>query len=83
MAWKVEFERGAEDDLIALGVQGAREVLGYLHNQIAHYDDPRRVGHKYGDRWRYRANGVEMDVEITESAPSGPMILVLAIQRVG
>jgi hypothetical protein len=69
VAWNVEFERGAENDLKVLGVPCALEVLGYLRNQIALYDDPRRVGHKYGDRWCYKTNGVEIDVEIMESAP--------------
>jgi mRNA-degrading endonuclease RelE of RelBE toxin-antitoxin system len=88
MAWKFEIGGSAEADLLALGFQGAREVLGYLNRQIAPTEDPRRVGRPCrtwrtgtapdGDPWRYETGGVAIAVEIDDDAGT---ITVLSVLR--
>jgi mRNA-degrading endonuclease RelE of RelBE toxin-antitoxin system len=95
MGWRIEFEDQAESGLRDLGFPGDREVLEYLSRWIAPSEDPRRVGHKYGDQWRYRTNGVDIIVKIKDGAlgaltsasdaeeseaQDAPTILVLAIR---
>jgi mRNA-degrading endonuclease RelE of RelBE toxin-antitoxin system len=88
MAWKFEIGGSAETDLLVLGFQGAREVLGYLNRQIAPAEDLRRVGRPCriggtgaapdGDPWRYETGGVAIAVEIDDDAWT---ITVLSVQR--
>lgn len=44
MAWRIEFERGAEKDLDKLGPQVATRILRFLFERIAPLDDPRSIG---------------------------------------
>jgi mRNA interferase RelE/StbE len=59
MAWKIEFDKAAEQDLDKLDPQVARRILAFLHGRVAVLDDPRSIGDalkgsKLGDFWKYR-----------------------------
>jgi len=75
MGWHIDFDDCAKSDLVKLDLFDARGVLQYLNRIIAPNEDPRRVGHPYGDQWLYETNGVLISVKIsdniehTESAP--------------
>ena len=44
MAWTIEYDEGALQDLKKLDRQMQREVLGYMEKRIAKADDPRSFG---------------------------------------
>ena len=59
MAWRIEFDRAAERELGKLDPQVAKRILLFLHERVAHLDDPRSIGEalkgsRLGDFWKYR-----------------------------
>lgn len=44
MAWKIEFDPGAERELSKLDPPIARRLLGFLRDRLATLDDPRSIG---------------------------------------
>lgn len=59
MAWRIEFDPSAARELARLDPPVARRILRFLHERVAHLDDPRSVGERLkGDRfsefWKHR-----------------------------
>jgi mRNA interferase RelE/StbE len=58
LAWTIEYDPRAIDDLNRLDRQIRREIADYLEKRVAASDDPRLFGmalrHDLGGLWRYR-----------------------------
>lgn len=59
MAWKIELDPSAEQELDRLDPQIARRILMFLHGRLARIDDPRSIGDalkgsRLGEFWKYR-----------------------------
>ena len=58
MAWTIEFEERAANDLSKLDKSVQREILKYLETRITSAEDPKSFGHalthNLSDLWRYR-----------------------------
>ncbi|NBC33008.1 MAG: type II toxin-antitoxin system RelE/ParE family toxin [Alphaproteobacteria bacterium] len=81
MAWRIEFDAGAERDLAKLDDQTAQRILKFLYDRVAKSDDPRSSGEamkgkKIGNLWRYRVGDDRIIVNIQDVAIR---ILVLRI----
>ena len=73
MAWKVEFDGAAENDLDKLDPQVARRILSFLFERVATLDDPRSIGEalkgsKLGDLWKYRVGDYRVISDIQDGA---------------
>ena len=81
MAWQIEFDRAAERELGKLDPQVAKRILLFLHERVAHLDDPRSIGEalkgsRLGDFWKYRVG----DYRIISAIEDGALrILVVKI----
>ena len=58
MAWTIEYDEGAVQDLRKLDRQMQREILDFMEKRIGKADDPRSFGkplrHSKFGLWRYR-----------------------------
>lgn len=82
MAWRIEFAPGAVKELEKLDGQVARRILIFLHDRIAHLEDPRSVGEalkgsKLGEFWKYRVG----DYRIISNIEDGT--LKIMVVRIG
>ena len=73
MAWRIEFDRAAERELGKLDPQVAKRILLFLHERVAHLDDPRSIGEalkgsRLGDFWKYRVGGYRLISSIEDGA---------------
>ena len=81
MAWRIEFDRAAERELGKLDPQVAKRILLFLHERVAHLDDPRSIGEalkgsRLGAFWKYRVG----DYRIISAIEDGALrILVVKI----
>ena len=73
MAWTVELDKAAERELDKLDSQVARRILAFLHERVAHLEDPRSIGEalkgsKLGDFWKYRVGDYRIIANIEDKA---------------
>jgi mRNA interferase RelE/StbE len=58
LAWRIEYDPRAIDDLNHLSREVRREIIRYLETRIASRDNPRLFGkplrHEFAGLWRYR-----------------------------
>ncbi len=58
MAWTIEYEQAALDQLRKLDRSVQRRIVDYMDERIAPADNPRRHGHaltgRFSGLWRYR-----------------------------
>ena len=71
LAWRIEFESGAEQDLRKIDRAAARRVLSFLRTRIAPLEDPRSTGvalrRGSGPRlWRYRVGDYRIIARIED-----------------
>ena len=71
MAWSVEFQPKAEQDLQKLGSDNARRIISFLNQRLAQLDDPRSLGEaqqgsKYKSLWKYRVGDFRILAEIED-----------------
>ncbi|TCT23859.1 type II toxin-antitoxin system RelE family toxin [Thiobaca trueperi] len=71
MAWRIDFERGAERDLRKLDPPVARRILSFLHQRLALLDDPRTLGEalqgsRLGAFWKYRVGDYRLVATIQD-----------------
>ena len=80
MAWTIEYDEGALQDLKKLDRQMQREVLGYMEKRIAKADDPRSFGkplrHSKFGLWRYRLRDFRIICQLQEARL---IVLVVAV----
>jgi mRNA interferase RelE/StbE len=73
MAWRIEYDAGAEKDLSKLDRQVAQSIVKFLGQRVAKLDDPRSIGEalkgsKLGDFWKYRVGDFRIVAEIQDKA---------------
>lgn len=71
MAWKIEFDPGAERELSQLDPPIARRLLGFLRDRLATLDDPRSIGEalkgsRLGAFWKYRVGDYRIIASIED-----------------
>ena len=80
MAWRVEFNDTARDQLRRLDQQIARRIVTYM-DRVAVLEDPRdrgdRLSGNLGGRWKYRVGDYRVICEIQDR------ILQVLVVRVG
>ena len=80
MAWKIEYDPGALQDLKKLDRAVQREIIDYIDNRIANARTPRDFGKPLrGSRfglWRYRVRDCRIICELQEKRL---VVLVVAI----
>ena len=80
MAWTIEYDEGALQDLKKLDHQMQREVLDYMEKRIAKADDPRSFGkplrHSKFGLWRYRLRDFRIICQLQEARL---IVLVVAV----
>lgn len=59
LAWTVEVQDNALNQLRGLAPKEAKRILDFLANRLSRYESPRQLGEalkgaKLGDYWRYR-----------------------------
>jgi len=72
MAWRIEYDAGAEKDLSKLDKPVARRIVEFLGQRVAKLDDPRSIGaalkgSKLGDFWKYRVGDYRIIAEIQDA----------------
>jgi mRNA interferase RelE/StbE len=73
MAWRIEYDAGAQKDLSKLDKHIARRIVGFLGQRVAKLDDPRSIGaalrgSNLGDFWKYRVGDYRIIAEIQDNA---------------
>ena len=71
MAWRIEYDAGAERDLAKLDKQIARRMIRFLGQRVAKLRDPRSIGaalrgSKLGEFWKYRVGDYRIIAEIQD-----------------
>lgn len=71
MAWRIEFDPGAERELSKLDPPIARRLLGFLRDRLATLDDPRSMGEalkgsRLGAFWKYRVGDYRIIASIED-----------------
>lgn len=80
MAWTVEWDENAAEELEKLDHQAQRRILAYLRDRIATSEDPRRFGKPLlrdkAGLWRYRVGDYRIICRIEDDRV---VVLVLAV----
>lgn len=80
MAWKIEYDQGAVQDLKKLDRQVQREILDYMDKRISKAANPRSFGkalrHSQFGLWRYRLRDFRIICQIQEARL---VVLVVAV----
>ena len=71
MAWKVEFDKAAERELVKLDAAVARRILKFLEHRVAETENPRNLGEplrgsRIGELWKYRVVDYRVIVNIED-----------------
>jgi len=82
LAWSVEFDAGARNDLEKLDKPVARRITRFLRERVANRDDPRSVGEalkgsRLGDFWKYRVGNYRIVCDLQDEK------LLVLVLRVG
>lgn len=78
MVWKIEFDPAAARELGKIDPQVARRILSFLHDCVAHLENPRSVGEalkgsKLGAFWKYRVG----DYRIISNIEDGRLLILV------
>jgi len=71
MAWRIEYDAGAEKDLAKLDPPIASRIVRFLGQRVAKLEDPRSIGEalkgaRLGDLWKYRVGDYRIIVELQD-----------------
>jgi mRNA interferase RelE/StbE len=82
MAWRIEYDAGAEKDLSKLDRQIAQRIVKFLRKRVAKLDDPRTIGEalrgsKLGEFWKYRVGDYRIIAEIQDK------LLIVYVVEIG
>jgi mRNA interferase RelE/StbE len=82
MAWRIEYDAGAEKDLSKLDRQVAQRIVKFLGKRVAKLDDPRTIGEalrgsKLGEFWKYRVGDYRIIAEIQDK------LLIVYVVEIG
>lgn len=83
MAWRIELARAAAKELSKLDRPASRRILSFLHERLAHREDPRSLGEPLrgsdlGEFWKYRIGDYRVVAAIRDAEV---LILVLRVGR--
>ncbi len=72
MAWTIEIDESAANQLAKIGKPDARRIRDYLRDRIANLADPRQTGKalqgsRFGDLWRYRVGDFRIICELQDA----------------
>ncbi|MCC7168298.1 MAG: type II toxin-antitoxin system RelE/ParE family toxin [Rhodospirillales bacterium] len=80
MAWRIEFDEAAAEELAELDRAIAKRVVKLLKDRLANQSDPRRIGHALhhdlAGLWRYRVGDWRLVCRIEDASKT---ILVLRV----
>jgi mRNA interferase RelE/StbE len=80
LAWTIEYDEAAVEDLKKLDKPVQREILNYMEKRIAKADDPRSFGkplrHSKFGLWRFRVRDYRILCQLQQSRL---VVLVVAI----
>jgi mRNA interferase RelE/StbE len=80
LAWTIEFDEAAAEELAELDREVARRIVTFLKNRLGGGSDPRRVGHAlrhdFVGLWRYRVGDWRVVCRIEDASKT---ILILKI----
>ncbi|HLK05765.1 MAG TPA: type II toxin-antitoxin system RelE/ParE family toxin [Candidatus Acidoferrum sp.] len=80
MAWTIEYDEAAVQDLKKLDKQVQREILNYMEKRIAPTEDPRSFGkplrHSKFGLWRFRLRDYRILCQLNQSRL---IVLVIAV----
>ena len=82
MAWRVEFDPDAVNDLKKLDKQVQARILDFLRERLARLDNPRELGEalagsKLGNYWKYRVGDWRIICDLQDQR------IVVRVLRVG
>lgn len=82
MAWRIEFDPAAVDELAGLDRAVQKRILKVLRERIAPLDDPRSIGEalrgsQLGGLWKYRVGDYRLICDIRDG------VIVILVLRVG
>jgi len=82
MAWRVEFAKGAQKDLVKLDAPGRARVLRFLADRVERSDDPRKIGEALkgpvvGRYWKYRVGDYRIVCDLQDE------LLLVVVVRLG
>lgn len=71
MAWQIEFDQAAVDDLNKLGHQERERILVFLKKRVSNLEDPRSIGEALeggvlGGYWKYRVGDYRIITSIED-----------------
>jgi mRNA interferase RelE/StbE len=71
LAWRIEFDDSAIDDLAKLDKQVAKRITKFMSERVAALDDPRSIGEplkgsQLGDFWKYRVGDYRIISDIQD-----------------
>jgi mRNA interferase RelE/StbE len=80
LAWRVEFSRTAEKQIVKLARPSQARVLGYLRQRVQPSENPRQFGKAlHGEKqglWRYRVGDYRLVCDMQDEKST---VLVLAV----
>jgi mRNA interferase RelE/StbE len=72
LAWRIEFDPRARDDLARLDREVQRRILRFLRERVAVLDDPRQLGDaltgKLKGLWKYRVGDYRIIARLEDAA---------------
>jgi mRNA interferase RelE/StbE len=82
MAWRIEYDAGAEKDLSKLDRQIAQCIVKFLGKRVAKLADPRTIGEalrgsRLGEFWKYRVGDYRIIAEIQDK------LLIVYVVEIG
>jgi len=82
MAWKIDIDPGAKNDLDKLDSRVRQRILRFLLERVSNLDDPRSIGDglvgpELGKYWRYRVGDYRIIVSIRDE------ILTVIVVKIG
>ena len=82
MAWRIELERSAANELDKLDPPVAQRILRFLHERLGLREDPRSLGEplsgsQLGDFWKYRVGEYRVIAALLDQK------LVVLVVRIG
>ncbi len=71
MAWRIEYDSGAEKDLSKLDKPIAQRIIKFLGQRVAKLEDPRSIGEALkgstlGNFWKYRVGDYRIVADIQD-----------------
>jgi mRNA interferase RelE/StbE len=82
LAWRIEIDEAAMQDLARLDRPAVKRIITFLRNRLQKLENPRALGaalkgEKFGELWNYRIGDYRIIAKIMDQ------VLVILVARVG